>query len=137
MSEPAVAEERARRPREGTRMPWWAVPVAGVAASLAFITRRVGDPDYWWHELTGQWIVQHHALARADLYTYTVPNAVWTDHEYGSQLLFYVLRQLGGLTTTSIFFALVGWVGFRLFYARIREQQHSPVVTAAALVLAA
>ncbi|HKR97972.1 MAG TPA: hypothetical protein VJU79_00530, partial [Candidatus Dormibacteraeota bacterium] len=98
---------------------------------------RVGDPDYWWHELTGQWIVQHAAFARADLYTYTVGGTPWTDHEYGSQLLFYALRQAGGLTLTSLFFAAVVWAGFWLLYARIRQRDHAPVIAAAALVLAA
>jgi hypothetical protein len=119
------------------RVPWWTLPVAGLFATLPFITRRVGDPDYWWHELTGQWIVQHHTVARADLYTYTVAGTPWTDHEYGSQLLYYGLHRVGGLTLTSIAFAIAVLVGFCFLYARIRERGHSPLIAAAGLVLAA
>lgn len=119
------------------RVPWWTLPIAGLFAALPFITRRVGDPDYWWHELTGQWMAQNHAVARADLYTYTVSGASWTDQEYGSQLIFYALRSIGGLTLTSIVFALIVWAGFWFLHARIKQRDHSPWIAGAALVLAA
>lgn len=121
----------------GTPVRWGMLPLAGLFATLPFITRRVGDPDYWWHVLTGQWIVQHHALARADLYTYTVAGTPWTDHEYGSQLVFYVLRRIGGLTLISVVFSLVVLAGFAFLYVRIRERSHSPLIAAASLVLGA
>ncbi len=121
----------------GRRIPWWAVPVAGLVATLPFITRRVGDPDYWWHLLTGEWMVRHTAVARADLYTYTVGGTPWTDHEYGSQLAYDALRAAGGLTLTSIAFALLVLAGFGFLLVRIRERGHSPWVAAAALVLGA
>jgi len=75
--------------RRALRQPWWTLPVIGLVASLPLVVRRVGDPDFFWHELTGQWMVQHHAFARSELYTYTVPGTPWTDHEYLTQLLFY------------------------------------------------
>jgi hypothetical protein len=106
-------------------------------AMLPFITRRVGDPDYWWHVRTGQWIAQHKALVRADLYTYTVGGTPWTDHEYGSQVIFYALRRAGGLSLISVAFALLVLAGFVFVLARIRERDHAPWVVAAALVLGA
>ena len=114
-----------------------ALPLAGLFATLAFITRRVGDPDYWWHELTGQLIFQHRALVRSELFTYTVPGTPWTDQEYGSQLIFYFLRRMGGLPLTSVAFAAVVWAGFWFLYARVREHDHSAGITAAGLVLGA
>jgi len=109
----------------------------GLFLTLPFITRRVGDPDYWWHELTGQWIAQHGAFARHELYTYTVSGAPWTDHEYLSQLLYYGLNRIGGLATISIFFAAVVWAGFWLLLARVRLSAHSPWIAGAGLVLGA
>src|SRR5207302_5640997 len=74
--------------RRALRQPWWTLPVIGLVASLPLVVRRVGDPDFFWHELTGQWMVQHRAVATHELYTYTVPGTPWTDHEYLTQLLF-------------------------------------------------
>jgi hypothetical protein len=134
---PSRAFVPASSPARMLHARWGLVPLAGLFATLPFVTRRVGDPDYWWHELTGQWIVQHHGLARADLYTYTVAGTPWTDQEYGSQLLLYALHRVGGLTLVSIVFALIVFAGFALSWARIRERDHAPLVTAAAFVLGA
>jgi hypothetical protein len=113
------------------------LPFAGLAATLPFIVRRVGDPDYWWHVRTGQWMVDNHAFARMDLYTYTIAGTPWTDHEYLSQLLFYALSRIGGLLAVSVFFGAVVWGGFLVILARIRQRAFSPIVAAATLILGA
>jgi len=120
-----------------TREPWWALPFIGMAAMLPIIVRRVGDPDYWWHVRTGQWMVQHHAIVRADLYTYTVAGQAWTDHEYLSQLLFYALSRIGGLVAVSVFFGAVVWAGFAAVFVRLRQRAYSPLIAGAALLLGA
>jgi hypothetical protein len=119
------------------RNPWWTLPFIGLAAMLPLIVRRVGDPDYWWHFRTGQWMVDNGAFARHDLYTYTIAGAPWTDHEYLSQLLYYVLTRIGGLLAVSIFFGAAVWAGFLAVFARIRQRTYAPVVAGAALLLGA
>lgn len=116
---------------------WW--PAAALAlGTLPFITRRVGTPDYWWHTLTGQLIVHGHQLVRSDLYTYTVGGTPWTDHEYGSQVIFYVLTRGGGLLAVSVFWALVVFVAFLLVLERIRFAGGAePVIAGASLILGA
>ena len=123
---------------ESTRSPRWWAAAALTLGTLPFITRRVGTPDYWWHTLTGQLIVHDHALVRSDLYTYTVAGTPWTDHEYGSQVIFYALTRAGGLPAVSVFFALVVLAGFWLVLARIRAAGGAdPVVAGAAVILGA
>ena len=116
---------------------WWAAALLTLG-TLPFITRRVGTPDYWWHTLTGQLIVHNRALVRSDLYTYTVAGTPWTDHEYGSQVIFYALTRAGGLLAVSVFFALVVFAGFWLVLARIRSAGGAdPVVAGVAMILGA
>lgn len=126
-----------RRVSAALEAPWWTLPFIGMAATLPLIVRRVGDPDYWWHVRTGQWMVDNHAFARADLYTYTVQGSPWTDHEYLSQLLFYALDRIGGLVAVSVFFGAAVWAGFWIVLARIRERAYAPFVAGAALLLGA
>ena len=128
-----VADSRTRSQRRS----WW--PAAALAlGTLPFITRRVGTPDYWWHTLTGQLIVHGHTLVRSDLYTYTVAGTPWTDHEYGSQVIFYALTRSGGLLAVSVFWALVVFVGFVLVLERIRFAGGAePVIAGASLILGA
>ncbi|MBV8301626.1 MAG: hypothetical protein JOY68_06860, partial [Candidatus Dormibacteraeota bacterium] len=123
-------------PAESRTTPW-ILPAAGMVGTLPFITRRVGDPDYWWHTLTGQLIVHNRALVRTELYTYTVNGTSWTDHEYGSQILFYALTRAGGLLGVAVFFAGVIWASFAFLLLRMRERVVSPFVAAVALVLGA
>jgi hypothetical protein len=117
--------------------PWWMLPVMGLVAMLPIIVRRVGDPDYWWHELTGQLMWTNKVFARSEMYTYTVPGRPWTDHEYLSQFLYYFLNRAGGLVLVSIGFSIAIWAGFWLVFARIRQREYSPSVAGAALLLGA
>ena len=39
------------------------------------------DPDFWWHLRIGRWMVENGHLPTTDIFTYTVPAHVWTDHE--------------------------------------------------------
>ncbi|MBV8196437.1 MAG: hypothetical protein JOY80_13030 [Candidatus Dormibacteraeota bacterium] len=133
----SVAPVKQSTGRRIVPLPAWALAAAGLFATLPFITRRVGDPDYWWQTLTGRLIFTNHSLVRTDLYTYTVPGAHWTDHEYGMQLIFYGLTRVGGLLLVSVFFAFVVWVGFAFVLARMRERQVSWLVAGATLVLGA
>jgi hypothetical protein len=138
MSEATAAPRSLRRLLSLDRAGWnWMIPAAAVCAILPFVVRRVGDPDYFWHVLTGQWMVQHRALPRSELFTYTVSGAPYTDQEYGTQLVFYALRRIGGLVLVSVFFAALAWAGFWLLFARIRERRYSPVIAAASLLLGA
>ncbi|HEX6488414.1 MAG TPA: hypothetical protein VF137_06005 [Candidatus Dormibacteraeota bacterium] len=57
-------------------------------------------------------MLAHHALPSRDLYTFTVPNHVWTDHEYLSEVLMALLWALGGSVAISLAFGIVTWLGF-------------------------
>ena len=80
---------------------------------------------------------QHAALARTELYTFTVQGTPWTDQEYLSQLLIHALQSAGGLLLVSLAFSALIWAGFWLILARTRQRAYSPFVAGAALLLAA
>jgi hypothetical protein len=106
-------------------------------AMLPLIVRRVGDADYWWHITTAQWIVDHHALPTHDLFTYTVPTHLWTDHEYLTELVMYALVKMGGQAAISVAFGLVTWAGFWFILKRTLVQPPAAVALAASLGLGA
>lgn len=110
---------------------------AAMLAVLPALVRRVGDPDFFWHYRTGLWIVQHRALPAHELFTYTVPNNRWWAQEYGYQVLVYILDRVGGMLAVALVLGGLIWASFGLILARIREREHSRVVAAVAIVLAA
>lgn len=113
------------------------VIAAVLAGILPLLVRRVGDADYWWHIVTARWILDHHALPAHDLFTYTVPDHAWTDHEYLSELFMYGLGRVGGQLAVSLGLGAVTWAGFWLILKRIDLHRQPFVATAAALALGA
>jgi hypothetical protein len=123
-----------RQLRVGLSVPFLLV-AAVLIGMLPLVVRRVGDTDYWWHLVTAQWILDHRALPAHDLYTYTVSDHVWTDHEWLSELLLYGLNRLGGELAVSIGIGLLTWAGFLLILARIHVRPHQFIATAGALAI--
>ena len=61
--------------------------------------RRLDDPDTMLHVVIGRWVLAHHAVPHADVFTFTVPGIKWVAHEW-----------LGGIVSAVTFDAL-GWHG--------------------------
>jgi len=88
---------------------------------LVMFVSPLQDPDFWWHLRTGRWIVENHALPAHDLYTFTVPGHVWTDHEYLTEALMWWLYAAGGPVALSLAFGALTWLGFWILYRRVRQ----------------
>lgn len=73
----------------------------GAAAFLVLMGRPelLNDPDIQWHVRTGQWILEHGAVPRSDIFSHTSYGAPWTAHEWLSEVLF------------AVAFAWAGWTG--------------------------
>jgi hypothetical protein len=131
----------ARRPGRLLRRPTVTagglLVAAVLLAILPLIVRRVGDADYWWHITTARWILDHHALPAHDLYTYTVSDHAWTDHEYLTELVMYGLGRVGGQLAVSVGLGAVTLAGFWLILQRINLRPTPRLAAAAALALAA
>lgn len=75
-------------------------------ALTAFMT--LGDPDYYWHIRTGEYIFDHKMLPRLDIFSFTMPGHPWVLHEWLFQLLlFLVFSSFGTLGVKSFTVALM------------------------------
>ena len=101
----------------------------------ALFVGSVQDPDFWWHVRIGQWMVENGRLPATDIFTYTVPGHVWTDHEYLTEALMWLIYSRVGAFGISIFFGLITYSGFYLIYRQVRRQPF--VIVALGLALAA
>ena len=121
--------ERVETPRVPSRQ-------AGVASWLSTRTLLVGgvliviaslfttaeqDPDFWWHLRIGRWMVENGRLPSTDIFTFTVPNHVWTDHEYLTEILMWLVYGATGLAGISIAFGVVTWIGWWFIYRQARR----------------
>lgn len=126
-------------PPADPRSPWLrallTALVAGCVLSLASF--KVVDPDIWWHLRTGQWILAHRAVPRADIFSYTIPGHPWITFEWLSQVLFYGAYLFGGLTGLILFKAAVLSLVFVCVFLDAGARKPLPLLAAAVLVVLA
>jgi hypothetical protein len=110
---------------------------SAVLAVAAVVIRPVTDVDFWWHVQTGGWILAHRRLPAHDLYTYTAAGHPWTDHEYLTEVLMWLVRSRLGLAGASIALGLVTVLGFAVLLRTAALRRPAYVVLGLGLILAA
>ena len=65
------------------------------------------DVDLWWNLKTGEHIVKNLEIPHLDIFSYTLAKRPWIDHEWLSQVVFYLI------------FSMFGWVGLNVLKAFI------------------
>ena len=76
----------------------------GAFALAALSPGLLNDGDTWWHIRAGQWMLAHHAVLGADIFSYTVAGQPWHTAEW--------------LAETVMAMAWTGgWVGEHLLFA--------------------
>ena len=69
------------RSRLGISLPLLTA-LAAYALTLAFGSGALGDPDIYWHIVTGRWIIAHGGVPHQNLFSYTLPGVPWIAHEW-------------------------------------------------------
>lgn len=108
-----------------------------MVTTLALVVRPVTDADFWLHVAAGRWIVAHANLPAHDLFTYTVADHRWVNHEYLSEVLLSLLQARFGMAGVSIAWGLLTWAGLLLVLAACRPGRRPYVITGLAVALAA
>src|SRR6266446_6054606 len=57
----------------------------------------LNDPDIWWHMRNAQYLFQHHQFPRFDMYSFTVAGHPWINHEWLSEIPYYLAYRAFGL----------------------------------------
>jgi hypothetical protein len=73
-----------------------AAVAVGLMALTAYSPKVLGDGDTWSHLATGEWIIAHGAVPRADPFSHSMPGAPWTAHEWLSEILLTLAFRCGG-----------------------------------------
>jgi len=110
-----------------------------VALALAFpfvlALERISESDTFWHLKTGEWIVAHGAIPRADPFSATVNGKPWLDWEWLFQVGIYVVYTLGGFNALVVGKAIIVFLtGLVLFIACRRNGAGVPLAALLAMV---
>lgn len=89
--------------RRSRGLPAWPIGWAIVAAMAALIIRtslHSGlQTDAFWQVAAGNWMLDHHSVIRADVFSYSVPGRPWFAEEWGFEVaLAFLVRHLGSMS---------------------------------------
>src|SRR6266545_3675528 len=80
-------------------IPAWLWLGAGVYVLLLTVgSSLLGDSDTYWQIAVGRWILDHHALPRVDVYSFTRAGEPWISSSWLAQVLFAASYNLAGWT---------------------------------------
>jgi hypothetical protein len=79
------------------QVPAWFWVGAGVYALLLINgSILLNDSDTYWHIAAGKWILDHHALPRVDIYSFTKAGEPWISTSWLAQVLFAATYEVAG-----------------------------------------
>ena len=79
----------------------------GFLAVFFVLLKAPIGPDWGWHRRLGEFILDQHQIPRQNLFSYTLPNHLWADSYWLTQVLMVSLERLIGLFGLSVVCALV------------------------------
>ncbi|MGC1872908.1 MAG: hypothetical protein WA700_18265 [Acidobacteriaceae bacterium] len=140
----APEEETTLRQRPPAIRKLFGFPVllAVLFAMVVFLAvpKKVADPDIGWHLRNAQIQLQRHAFLHQDLYSFTTAGKPWMDHEWLSEIPYYLAWRAFGsrgiflVTVVAIEIILLGVLG--LAYLESGSIKAAFVVGFAAMFLA-
>ncbi|HEY1943265.1 MAG TPA: hypothetical protein VGH40_14210 [Roseiarcus sp.] len=105
-----------------------------VFALGAFAPAVLNDGDTWSHVATGDWILQHGAVPRADPFSYSFAGAPWTAHEWLSETLFALAYRMAGWSGVMLLTgAAAGLATFVMVHRAARDLSGVPLIAVTAL----
>ncbi|MGA2112377.1 MAG: hypothetical protein ABSG98_09570 [Anaerolineales bacterium] len=110
------------------------VIVLTFVAIFAMASRVSIDPDTWWHLRAGQWIVQHGAILREDVFSYTRAGAAWHYPGWLAEVLLFGLFELGSFGALNLYTAALVTLAFFFVFLSLRGDHF---LVAFVLILAA
>ena len=105
-----------------------------IVLAIPFLLARRGmnDPDIWWHLRNAEYLMQHKELPRVDNYSFTVAGHDWINHEWLSEVPYYLaLRSMGLVGVKSLSLALISLTFLGLLYLSYKESGNFKAAAAA------
>jgi hypothetical protein len=99
--------------------------LVGIVFSLSTYRPDLNDPDIWWHIRNAQFLLQQHQFPRSDMYSFTVAGHSWINHEWLSEIPFYLAyRSLGLVGLKSLTWVLLSTIFLLLLYDCFKESRN-------------
>jgi hypothetical protein len=87
------------------------------------------DPDYYWHLVTGEYILEQQALPSSDIFSYTQYGKPWVLHEWLFQVVLYTAYDWLGQFGVNLITALLALLALYITYTTIKRLSAGPSIT--------
>jgi hypothetical protein len=145
----SYADERVLFPSSGlyklNSASFWEISLSSrrllvfVFMTLLFIlaARPIGDPDFWWHLRTGQYLIDTNSIPHTDIFSVAHLGKEWITHEWLSEMFIYSIYHVLGYGGLIVLFSLIITAAFWMTYRRCAKRVRHPYVAGFALILGA
>ena len=118
-----IAPSSNKRARAG-RVPWQQLAVIAVVMSLALyrFSLTVADPDLWGHIKFGETVWKAGKVAVPDPFSYLTAGRLWLNHEWLSEVVFYLVFAAAGSAGLIAMKAGLGLVVMGVLYRHLCRQ---------------
>ncbi len=113
------------------------LPIVMLFTRLEGVRTMLGDGDTGWHIRTGEWMLAHHAIPRADLFSFTRPGQPWFAWEWLWDAAAAWLHQRWGLGAVVLASIFILCLTFALLYRLLNRRCGNGVIAIAITALAA
>lgn len=100
------------------------------------ITQFLSDGDTGWHIRTGEWILDHHRVPTADIFSFSMPGQTWFAWEWGWDAIFAALHRQTGLAGVAFVNVLLICFAAVLVFRLIRRYTDSDILSFAFTIFA-
>jgi hypothetical protein len=113
---------------------WLWVGIGIYALLLSNGGMLLNDSDTYWQIAVGRWILDHHAMPRVDIYSFTKAGEPWTSSSWLAQVLYAVSYNLAGWTGPVVLAAGCVAATFALFIHILGRRMPAAYAVAVAMV---
>jgi hypothetical protein len=75
-------------------------------AVAGFAPQIFHDGDSWWHLAAGSWMLDHHAVLKRDMFSFTFAGQPWDAQEWLAEIVMALVFRVGGWSGLHILFGL-------------------------------
>jgi hypothetical protein len=110
-----------------------------VLAIYGFSVRRIAEADIWWHLRNAAYLFQTSLIPSVDSYSFGAAGSPWLDHEWLSEVPFFLGLKAGGLQgMLAVYFAVLVLIYTGVYYRSCRagaDCKDATVITFLAILL--
>ncbi|MFZ0311374.1 MAG: hypothetical protein WAL85_01585 [Candidatus Korobacteraceae bacterium] len=105
------------------------------AVIFGFSVKQIAEPDIWWHLRNAAYLFQHHSFPAVDTYSFGAAGSPWLDHEWLSEIPFFLgFKAMGLQGVLAVYFAVLLLIYIGVYYRSCRAGADCKDATVATLV---